>query len=112
MTLVAGSRLRLTPFDANATLFPAATSTAVFDREHSLLRLYLGQDEQWRLPVRLADVSPWVIHATVAAAEDQRFWRHGGIDIQAIVRAALQNVLAGRIVSGASTRSPCRSWAQ
>lgn len=101
MLVVGELWLRLTPFDA-AMLFPAATSTAVFDREHRLLRLYLGHDEQWQLPVRLADVSPWVIHATVAA-EDQRFWRHGGIDIQAIVRAALQNLLAGRIVSGAST---------
>jgi penicillin-binding protein 1C len=37
------------------------------------------------------------------AAEDQRFWEHPGVDLVAVIRAALSNLRAGRIVSGAST---------
>ena len=62
----------------------------------------VGPDEQWRYPVRMADVSPWLIQATIAV-EDERFYRHPGVDPAAVLRAAAQNLLAGRIVSGAST---------
>lgn len=41
--------------------------------------------------------------AAAVAAEDQRFWRHFGLDPIAIVRAAIQNVRARKTVSGAST---------
>ncbi len=41
--------------------------------------------------------------AAFVAAEDQRFWRHPGIDPLAILRAAMSNLSRGRIVSGAST---------
>lgn len=37
------------------------------------------------------------------AAEDDRFFDHGGLDVLGIARAAVQNVLAGRKKSGAST---------
>lgn len=62
----------------------------------------VGPDEQWRYPVSLQDVSPWLIQATIAV-EDERFYRHPGVDPAAVVRAIGQNALAGRIVSGAST---------
>jgi penicillin-binding protein 1A len=39
----------------------------------------------------------------VLAAEDVRFFRHRGVDYQAIARAALINYRAGRVVEGAST---------
>ncbi len=62
----------------------------------------VGSDEQWRHPVPLAKVSPWLIQATIAV-EDQRFRRHPGVDAWAILRAVGQNLRAGAIVSGAST---------
>lgn len=43
-----------------------------------------------------------LIHATLAA-EDHRFWSHGGLDLLAVARAVRDNAAAGRIVSGAST---------
>ncbi|MEQ1751490.1 MAG: transglycosylase domain-containing protein, partial [Prosthecobacter sp.] len=43
-----------------------------------------------------------LIKATLAA-EDQRFWSHGGVDLLAVARAVRDNASAGRIVSGAST---------
>jgi membrane peptidoglycan carboxypeptidase len=43
-----------------------------------------------------------LVDATVAA-EDQRFWSHGGIDFVGLVRALKDGASAGRFVSGAST---------
>ncbi len=52
--------------------------------------------------IELADVPAHVLDA-VLAAEDVRFWRHHGVDAQAVLRAAVANYRAGRVVSGAST---------
>ncbi len=46
---------------------------------------------------------PAHVQAAVLAAEDRRFYEHPGVDPIAIVRAAGQNLLHLRIVSGAST---------
>ncbi|HKI92442.1 MAG TPA: transglycosylase domain-containing protein, partial [Gaiellaceae bacterium] len=58
--------------------------------------------EKNRTPVTAAQISPWMGKATVAI-EDRRFWSHGGIDPVGIVRAALADVKAGKIVEGGST---------
>ncbi|MDB4982589.1 MAG: penicillin-binding protein family [Myxococcales bacterium] len=52
------------------------------------------------LPVE--QIPPVVKHAFVAA-EDIRFYSHGGIDYQGIARAAWTNLRAGRVVQGGST---------
>lgn len=52
--------------------------------------------------VAIDDVPPILLHA-VLAAEDTRFFSHQGVDYPAIVRAALANYRAGRVVEGAST---------
>lgn len=77
-------------------------SPVVMDREGNVLLRLAGPDEQWRSPVPLERVSPWLRQATVAV-EDERFWSHRGIDSAAVVRAAGQNTLALRTRSGAST---------
>lgn len=46
---------------------------------------------------------PQLVAAAFMAAEDQRFREHPGIDPVAVLRAALSNLSAGRVVSGAST---------
>lgn len=43
-----------------------------------------------------------LIHATLAA-EDKRFFSHGGVDLLAVGRALWDNMVSGRVVSGAST---------
>ena len=48
-----------------------------------------------RIPALLQDV--------FVAAEDQRFFRHHGVDWTARLRAVIQNLGAGRVVRGAST---------
>jgi penicillin-binding protein 1B len=53
-------------------------------------------------PVRLADV-PSVLIAAILAAEDQRFFEHGGLDARGLLRAAWANLRAGRVLQGGST---------
>jgi len=56
----------------------------------------------YRQPLRLDQISPYLRTATVAI-EDRRFWQHGALDYQGIVRALYSDVTAGRIVQGGST---------
>jgi penicillin-binding protein 1B len=53
-------------------------------------------------PVRLADVPPVLLNA-VLAAEDHRFFEHGGLDARGVLRAAWTNLRAGRVMQGGST---------
>lgn len=54
-------------------------------------------------PVPLARMGKWLPAATVAI-EDRRFWeRRSAVDYEAIARAAVANVRAGRTVQGGST---------
>ena len=55
-----------------------------------------------RLQVPLSRVSPNVIRAMIAI-EDQRFYRHGGIDVIRVAGAAVNNVVKWRAEQGAST---------
>ena len=43
----------------------------------------------------------WV--TAIVAAEDKRFWDHGGVDLWGIARAMGRNIRAGRMVAGGST---------
>src|SRR3954452_17594325 len=54
-----------------------------------------------RVLVPIEDVPPLVRKAFVAA-EDARFYQHGGVDYQGILRAALANLRAGHVVQGGS----------
>jgi penicillin-binding protein 1A len=58
--------------------------------------------ERNRTPVVLQDVSTWMRKATIAI-EDRRFYKHGGVDWEGILRAAVKDIEAGRAVQGAST---------
>jgi penicillin-binding protein 1A len=55
-----------------------------------------------RTAVGRDDVSPWMAKATVAI-EDRRFYQHGGIDPEGMLRALVADVSAGHIVQGGST---------
>ncbi len=77
-------------------------SPVVTDCRGDLLLRRVSHDDQWRMSVSLERMSPWLVQATIAA-EDRRFRRHWGVDPLAVARAAGQNLLAGRTVSGAST---------
>ncbi len=55
-----------------------------------------------RIPIKIDEVPQFVINATLAA-EDKRFYQHGGIDAQAIGRVLFTNVREGRMAQGGST---------
>lgn len=93
--------VRLYPLDPSA-LAGGAYSSILTDRDGTPLRAYLAMDERWRIPVTIDEVSPWIVKAVIAA-EDKRFYDHGGIDWVAVGRAMVGNLASGRIVSGAST---------
>jgi penicillin-binding protein 1C len=78
-------------------------STTIVDRHGKLLRAYAMPDGRWRLPVHAAnDVDPTYLKLLMAY-EDRRFYSHGGVDLLALGRAALQLATRGHIVSGGST---------
>ena len=53
-------------------------------------------------PLDVARLPKHVVNA-VLAIEDRRFYRHGGIDLEGVGRAALANARAGKVVQGGST---------
>jgi penicillin-binding protein 1A len=55
-----------------------------------------------RYLVPLSELPPHLIKAFIAA-EDTRFYEHGGVDLIGIFRAMLKNIQAGEIVQGGST---------
>jgi penicillin-binding protein 1C len=77
-------------------------STTVVDREGRLLRAYATSDGRWRLPERVEGVDPRFI-ALLTAYEDRRFREHAGVDPRALLRAGVQILANGRILSGGST---------
>ncbi|MBT3379394.1 MAG: penicillin-binding protein 1C [Lentisphaerae bacterium] len=93
----------LYPFP-EAKLLTRRPSCVFSDRHGRVLRAELGDNDSWQIPVSLSDMSPYLVHGTLAA-EDKRFWSHRGVDWIAAVRALLSNVSSGRTVSGASTVS-------
>lgn len=58
--------------------------------------------EERRAVVRFEDV-PTVLKQAILAAEDERFYQHGGVDAMGIARAAVSNLLGGGRRQGAST---------
>ena len=93
--------LSLPPLDLGAA---RARSVVVLDRAGDLLRPFATADGRWRLPVQAGSVDPRYL-AMLRAYEDRRFDRHPGVDPAAVLRAALQGLRHGRIVSGGSTLS-------
>ncbi len=72
------------------------------DRRGLPLGTLLTGDREQTAIVPLDRISPHFRHAIIAA-EDKRFYQHGGLDLQAIARSLLEALQAREIVSGAST---------
>jgi penicillin-binding protein 1C len=81
--------------------FEAPTSTAVFDRHSHLLGAQIAADGQWRFPS--GEEIGEKFETCLLLFEDQYFYRHPGVNPGSIIRAAVQNIRARRIVSGGST---------
>jgi penicillin-binding protein 1A len=65
-------------------------------------KLGLIDSDEARDPVSIKRIPKQLQLATVAI-EDQRFYEHGGVDPEGILRAAVKNLEAGKTVEGGST---------
>ena len=65
-------------------------------------RLGFIQSDVLRRVVPWRDIPVNLRRATVAI-EDERFYKHGGVDLNAIVRAGIKNLESGKTVQGGST---------
>lgn len=76
-------------------------SAVVFDKTGRLLSARVARDGQWRFMPR--GKVPERFAKAIVCFEDRRFWWHLGVDPLRVGAAILQNLGAGRVVSGAST---------
>jgi len=79
-----------------------AGDTIIYDSTGKTVLADVGNHGDHRLAVKLKDVAPTVIQATVAI-EDRGFYTNPGFDLAGIIRAAFDNLRAGRVVGGGST---------
>lgn len=80
---------------------PVLAQTSIVEDVHGrpIAELHGGED---RVVVPSEDI-PEVMKNAVVAIEDRRFYRHGGVDLRAVARAAVANAAAGEVVEGGST---------
>src|SRR4051812_15774203 len=72
----------------------------IFAADGSLLGYV--QSDQIRTPIQWGDM-PLPIRQATVAIEDRRFYEHGGVDFEGIVRAGVKNITEGKTVQGGST---------
>jgi membrane peptidoglycan carboxypeptidase len=82
----------VTPPDAQATRIYASDGT-------TLITTFYDED---RHDVGLAQIAP-AMQKAIVAAEDTRFFQHGGVDVKGVLRALVSNSRSGHTEQGAST---------
>lgn len=87
------------PDPKNIDEFPIPAATLIYDRNGTLL--YSAYADSFRIPVPLSKI-PKVMQDATIAAEDQRFFKHRGFDLIAIVRSVINNI-QGKSLQGGST---------
>jgi len=78
------------------------SSTVVYSADDQRLGFISG--DELRQPARYERIPETMRNATVAI-EDERFYRHKGVDYEGVVRAAVKNFASQRTVQGGSTIS-------
>lgn len=79
-----------------------AQAQVVLARDGTPLRAFPDHAHVWRHPLRLEQVSPRYLEALITF-EDRSFWWHPGVNPWALLRAGVQWLQHGHIVSGGST---------
>jgi penicillin-binding protein 1C len=77
-------------------------SKAVYDRNGNLLSAYLTKDGIWRIRTN-PDEIPAKLKTILLEKEDKYFYYHPGFNPISIIRAEIQNIVSGKVISGAST---------
>lgn len=75
-------------------------ATQVISSDGSVLGTYYYQEN--RRLVQYRDISPFLINALISV-EDERFYRHSGIDFRGLARVLVKSLIMGRETGGGST---------
>jgi penicillin-binding protein 1A len=94
-----------------AVLYPNLPDVATLKdyRPKEPLRVYtedgalIGEFGEEKRSVVAIKNTPKILRDAILAAEDERFYDHGGVDSFGVLRAAVSNVLSGSVKEGAST---------
>ena len=86
--------------DADACVYPGGT--VLRNAAGDVMRVSLGEGDADCRPYYTADPDDWIVKALVAS-EDGTYWSHCGIRPLSVIRAAFQNIVWRRRISGAST---------
>ena len=89
---------KLPPLDSLQHYQPQMPLT-IYSADGQIIGVY---GEQRREFTKIKDF-PDTLKNAVIAAEDKRFYEHWGVDVWGITRAAISNIVAGGVQSGAST---------
>lgn len=93
------SVLRMMPSSADIASYEPTESTKIFSSDGVLLADVYEENRQ---VVPISDIPKDLQNATVAI-EDERFYKHPGVDLQGIARAVYQNLRRGHLAQGGST---------
>ncbi len=93
------ARFNAVPHLQELERYRPSTITRVFDAKDRLIGQFTHER---RVLVPLSRIPKQLVEATLAV-EDVGFYRHRGIEVRGILRAALANYRAGRVVQGGST---------
>ncbi|MEI8095304.1 MAG: transglycosylase domain-containing protein [Spirochaetales bacterium] len=96
--------LLLAPYPELDAFVAQPASAVVTDRAGRLLQVTALEGGLRRLDTPLSQI-PASVKQIFLRAEDRRFYLHDGLDLWALARSAADNLVAGRVVSGASTIS-------
>jgi 1A family penicillin-binding protein len=89
------------PLIENLDVKKITQSTKIYDKEGKVL-LYEPNAGEKRTIIPEEEIPDYLKKATIAV-EDEKFYETPGIDWRAIIRAALINLIKGRVVQGGST---------
>ncbi|MFX3623643.1 MAG: transglycosylase domain-containing protein [Ectobacillus sp.] len=78
---------------------PAPQPTLIYDQNGNVASKISASNIEG---VTIQQIPKHMVHAVIAT-EDQRFYKHGGINYFGILKAMIQNTLSGEIVAGGST---------
>lgn len=87
----------LTPVDTNIPF-----ATLLKGRDGTVLHAWMADDRQWRMKAHLNEISPELKKAIIYK-EDKHFYYHPGINLLALGRALVNNMVYAKRTSGAST---------
>ena len=85
----------------DADVRPSGYLSTIYDCDGEILRTLAGAEAN-RVYVGI-DMIPETVQKAFIAIEDERFYKHHGIDIKGIIRAAYKGITTGSFSEGAST---------